>query len=435
VAHQLKKLGFTKVYALKGGYRAWVEAKLPLEKKWSIRKECVTCHESVTPQIVSDWRLSKHSKNGVTCSVCHLDYHCSEKDVAKARAVTPDRCILCHQVQGDQFMAGKHADAWYAMQALPTAHWKSMNSLDGIKDCVSCHRIGLKSRGDIKKLLKQGAGFGMASCDVCHTRHTFFKKEAQQPQACETCHSGADHAQWEMYSGSKHGVRYGLKQMGILPKSTSAPTCQTCHMAEGDHEVRTAWGFLGIRLGMQGDKEWITASETIFRALGLTDSEGKPTPSMKVMKRRNVFRKSDAEWKAEREKMLVNCSGCHTISFADEALNKGDRMIRKTDLIMAEAIRIVAALYKDGTLQKPEEYKQPFPDFMIPLKNPRSIEIKLWRMFGEYRMRAFHGTFHGNPTYAFWSGLGEMEQALSEIKEMAADLRGKVRMKKSASNQ
>jgi len=110
-------------------------------------------------------------------------------------------------------------------------------------------------------------------------------------------------------------------------------------------------------------------------------------------------------------------------------------MIRKTDLIMAEAIRIVAALYKDGTLRKPEEYKRPFPDFMIPSKNPRSIEIKLWRMFGEYRMRAFHGTFHGNPTYAFWSGLGEMEQALSEIKEMAADLRGKVRMKKSVSNQ
>ncbi len=26
-----------------------------------------------------------------------------------------------------------------------------------------------------------------------------------EPQACQTCHTGFDHPQWEMYSSSKHG--------------------------------------------------------------------------------------------------------------------------------------------------------------------------------------------------------------------------------------
>jgi hypothetical protein len=64
------------------------------------------------------------------------------------------------------------------------------------------------------------------------------------------------HPQWEMYSGSKHGVRYLLKQNKTLPPTAAAPTCQTCHMQEGNHEVRTAWGFLAVRLPMPEDKEW-----------------------------------------------------------------------------------------------------------------------------------------------------------------------------------
>jgi hydroxylamine dehydrogenase len=66
---------------------------------------------------------------------------------------------------------------------------------------------------------------------------------------------GFDHAQWEMYSSSKHGVRYLLKQSGTLPETTLAPTYQTCHMQEGNYEVRTAWGFLGIRLPLPEEKK------------------------------------------------------------------------------------------------------------------------------------------------------------------------------------
>ena len=38
-------------------------------------QECVECHKKITPNIVSDWQLSKHAQNAIDCSVCHGDEH------------------------------------------------------------------------------------------------------------------------------------------------------------------------------------------------------------------------------------------------------------------------------------------------------------------------------------------------------------------------
>jgi hydroxylamine dehydrogenase len=98
-------------------------------------------------------------------------------------------------------------------------------------------------------------------------------------------------------------------------------------------------------------------------------------------------------------------------------------MIRETDRLMAEAIRIVAALYKDGILAKPEGYAHAFPDLLTFHDAPTVVEQKLFVMFLEHRMRAFQGTFHANPDYALWYGWSEMRRDLQEIKEEAARLR------------
>jgi len=423
VALELRELGFKNVSCLEGGYRAWAKVGLPLEKKWTIRQECVTCHTDVTPGIVTDWNLSKHSQNGVSCSVCHGEHHMTEDDVEKVVSMNPERCIMCHQVRGDQFRAGKHALAWRAMKAMPTAHWQPMALMEGMKGCGGCHKIGIKSDQDLKELKEAGAGFGRASCDACHTRHTFSVKEARQPQACQTCHMGFDHPQWEMYSASKHGVRYLLKQNGVLPETTPAPTCQTCHMRESNHEVRTGWGFLGVRLPMPEDETWAKARTTILQALGVLDPEGKPTERLDLVKTTDLVRLTDEGWVNERVKMLKTCNQCHSLTFAKGELEKGDQMIRAADLIMAEAIRIVAGLYKEGILQKPENYKQAFPDFLTFHDAPRTIEQRLWLMFLKHRMRAFQGAFHANPDYALWYGWSEMQQDLTAIREGAEDLR------------
>ncbi|MFB3127714.1 MAG: multiheme c-type cytochrome, partial [Candidatus Acidiferrales bacterium] len=368
----------------------------------AVAQDCASCHEKVTPSIVSDWRLSKHSQSGIDCSVCHGDQHTSAGDVAQVQIPTPETCAPCHDIQVEQFKAGKHALAWAAMKAMPTTHWQPMVLIEGMKGCGGCHKIGLKTEEEIRELKAQGAGFGVASCDACHTRHLFSVQEARQPQACRTCHMGFDHPQWEMYSGSKHGVRFLLKQSGTLPETVAAPTCQTCHMQEGNHEVRTAWGFLAVRLPMPEDTQWAADRTTILQALGVLDPEGNPTARLEVIKQADVIRLTQEDWQRERDKMLRTCNQCHSSNFARAELEKGDQMIQETDRLLAEAIRLVAGLYKDGVLEKPENYPYAFPDLLTFHDAPTSIEQRLFVMHLEHRMRAFQGTFHANPDYALW---------------------------------
>jgi len=390
---------------------------------------CVECHKKITPNIVSDWQLSKHSQNKIDCSECHGSQHKSAQDVAKVKIPTPDTCASCHPDRVKQFKGGKHAAAWVAMKAMPTAHWQPMALMEGMKGCGGCHKIGLKTEAEIKELKKGGAGFGVASCDACHTRHTFSVQEAKQPQACQTCHMGFDHPQWEMYSGSKHGVRYLLKQNKILPPTASAPTCQTCHMQGGNHAVRTAWGFLAVRLPMPDDKQWTADRATILQGLGVLDPDGKPTARLDVVKAADVARLTQEDWQKERDKMIKTCNRCHSINFAKGELAKGDQMIKEVDRLMADAILTIAGLYKDGILPKPKNYAYPFPDLLTFHDAPTVIEQKLFVMFLEHRMRAFQGTFHANPDYSLWYGWSEMQRDLTEIKEMAAEMREKHKKK------
>ncbi len=211
---------------------------------------------------------------------------------------TPETCRDCHETQVEQFSKGKHAFGWASLKAMPTFHMQPMALTEGMKGCGSCHKIGLKSEEEIKQLKEDGQSYGTASCDACHTRHTFSVEEAKQPQACQTCHMGFDHPQWEMYSSSKHGVRYLLKQNGTLPEGTSAPTCQTCHMSEGNHEVRTAWGFLAVRLPLPEDEQWKADQITILQGLGVLDPEGNPTARLDVVKAADVARLDQESWQA-----------------------------------------------------------------------------------------------------------------------------------------
>ena len=385
--------------------------------------QCVECHSKVTPGVVSDWKLSKHAGVGVGCDTCHGADHTTATDASKAKIPTPETCGQCHQTQVEQFSHGKHALAWTAMKAMPTFHYQPMSLTEGMKGCGACHQIGLKSPEEIATLRKEGNNFGIASCDACHTRHTFSVAEARQPQACETCHMGFDHPQWEMYEGSKMGVRYQLKQLGVLPPSSSAPTCQTCHMQNGDHEVRTAWGFLAVRLPLPQDKQWAADQVTILQALGVLDPDGKPTARLAAVKAADVARLTEADWQQQRDKMLKTCEQCHSADFSHEQLQQSDDMIRQSDHLMAEAIRTVAGLYHDGILKKPANYTYPFPDVLTFHDAPTVIEQKLFVMMMEHRMRAFQGSFHSNPDYATWYGWSEMQRDLTEINELASQMR------------
>lgn len=218
-----------------------------------------------------------------------------------------------------------------------------------------------------------------------------------------------------MWSGSKHGVIYQIEG-----DTGRAPTCQTCHMADGNHAVMTAWGFLALRLPEE-DQEWMGYRTTILKRLHVLDPEGNPTPRLDVVKNGKVARLTAEEWQAERDKMLKNCEKCHSSMLAKTNLEYGDSMIKETDKLMAEAIEIVADLYKRGII-KPEQGKAAYPDLLTFYDAMTPIEQTLYVMFLEHRMRAFQGAFHMNPDYVTWYDLAEMKKDLTEIKQEARDM-------------
>jgi hypothetical protein len=370
-------------------------------KKKPVINACVTCHEKVTPQIVADWKSCKMSPL-FACDKCHGNEHKDATDFAKAKMPTAATCKPCHGKQVEQFGNGKHAAAWVALMAMPKTGSQPHEIMEGMKGCGGCHRIGFEG----------------GKCDSCHTRHRFSKEEAKQPEACGTCHMGFDHPQWEMWGTSKHGMIFAMERA----KNTGrAPTCQTCHMDEGDHGVMTSWGFLALRLP-EDDAEWMANRVIILQALNILDAEGKPTARLEVVKAGKVARLTKEEWQGPRDKMIKVCSKCHSRSYAMKELAKADNIIKEADKLMAEAITIVNGLYKDGILEKPKD--APFTvDLLTFYDAPSAIEQKLYVMLLEHRMRTFQGAFHMNPDYMHWYGWAEMKRDLAEIKEEAANMR------------
>ncbi len=377
------------------------------------KSECIDCHKKVTPGVVKQHLEGRMSKKGVDCSTCHGSDHKKMDDARLAKMPTPETCAGCHQKQVEQFKAGKHNLGWIAASAMPMwAHQPKAVVGEGYKGCSSCHKIGVK--GDTEKLQYR---YGNAQCDSCHTRHSFKKSEAQDPRACQTCHMGFDHPQWEMWSTSKHGTIWQIEG----PSSKRAPTCQTCHMEKGNHAVMTAWGFLALRLP-EDDKDWLNDRVTILQALGVLDDKGNPTPRLDIVKAGKVARLTKEEFQRERDRMINVCSKCHGVSYARKQLEAGDMVIKDVDKVFAEAIRIVQGLYRDGILEKPANWTTA-PDLLQFYEAKSTIEQELYLMFLEYRMRTFQGAFHMNPDYMHWYGWAPMKETLQKIKDEASKLR------------
>ncbi|MBI1921416.1 MAG: cytochrome C [Geobacter sp.] len=373
------------------------------------KSACITCHEKVTPGIVKQFLSGKMGKT-LDCSTCHGTEHMSASDVAKAKLPTPDTCATCHPKRVKEFREGKHSIAWAAMKAMPMiTHQPSSVGGGDLKGCSGCHKIGDKAMSDLKR-------YGTGGCDACHTRHSFSVAEARDPRACRTCHMGFDHPQWEMWQTSKHGTIYEIE-----PKSGRAPTCQTCHMPDGKHDVMTAWGFLALRLP-EDDPQWMADRVTILQAVGVLDDKGQPTERLDVVKAAKVARLDKASFDKERNKMIDVCAKCHSRSYAQANLNAGDDIIRDVDHIFADSIRTVKALYDDGIIQKPAGWKYA-PDLLQFYEAKTVAEQELHLVFLEYRMRAFQGAFHSNPDYMHWYGWAKVKEAATRIKEDAERLR------------
>ncbi|MBW2185201.1 MAG: cytochrome C [Deltaproteobacteria bacterium] len=396
---------------------------------------CVECHTKVSPGQVQDWQSSKHSGEDVTCSTCHGEGHQNADDVQNAQLPDEALCAECHEEQFTSFSHGKHNFGWTSLNAIPGTHYAPDELIEGGRGCGGCHNMGIKTEAQKAEQLAKGYHYQTNSCDECHTRHSFSRKEANNPKACQQCHMGYDHPQWEMWSSSKHGTRYFAQKAGDLPEGAVAPTCQTCHLPDGTHENHTAWGFLGVRLPLPEDPQAAADRVVILKALGVLHPEtGAPTAILDAVKSVDMVRLDQVSWQKERDKMLATCSQCHAPSYAKEQLDMGDAILTKADRLMAEAIETVAALYKEGIITKPEGYPYNYP-FILAMMHTNganwdenfdgysAIDQILFQMYFKHRMRAYQAFFHVNPDYAYWYGWSMMVQDLGEIKHMAKAMR------------
>ena len=357
---------------------------------------CISCHTAVgaTKGIINDWSMSKHAANNVTCDKCHAADE-GDKDSFNHNGFlitkTPSSkdCGKCHSKQVEQFGAGKHSLGWTKMQA--AARYKAIPN-DKMRGsmCEGCHSVG--------KVYADGSA---GKCDSCHTRHVFSKLEARQPEACETCHMGLDHEQIEYYRTSKHGVISDIDR-----NTTRVPTCVTCHVDGGTHDVSQ-----GITIGTVSQGAFI--SDKNSGDTSVTDQYGLVQRSI-----------TQEDFNAGRAKMLSICSRCHSTSFARDVLERADEIKRQSDVRAGEAIKIIRDLEKDGLLVPMPENRPPNPvtGNKLPLtgqqtySNTSGIEAEFFELYKYALIHAWKGAYHMNPDYAHWYGWAQLNLQLEKIK-------------------
>ena len=390
--------------------------------------DCVNCHKSITPGLVQSWNMSKHAQNEIYCDTCHGQNH----EALIMPTETP--CKSCHPQRVEQFVEGKHHLAWVAMDVV-VENVLQLDETIKWKGCGYCHRIG--ASGNTTNWGPSTPGVATtpgAKCDSCHTRHTFSVIEARKPEACSNCHMGFDHPTYEMFMGSKHGIIYdtrGENYTWDYPYNeqwpNEAPVCVTCHMNKGNHEVITAYGFYGL-LGpgvgpLADDPEWAADNAEVLKGLGVLTPEGEPGVLLDVVKDLRIARLSDEEFQSVRKKEIQICYRCHSEPYINEQFKHYEAVTKESIHLLAEGVKIVAELYQDGVIQKPESYPYNYPFMLAFYNSPTPIEQDLYLMLEEWHNRMFQGAFHESSDYMHWEGYAPMKEHLVRMRAEAELMR------------
>jgi hypothetical protein len=135
-----------------------------------------------------------------------------------------------------------------------------------------------------------------------------------------------------------------------------------------------------------------------------------------------VARWSKEEFDAERKRYVNVCQQCHSPNFVSHNMKNADQMVKEADKLLAEAIEIVAGLYRDGIIPRKKD-SSAYPDLLAFYDVNTKIEQTLYEMFMDHRMKTFQGAFHLNYDYSTWYGYAKMRKDLVEIKETAEKMR------------
>lgn len=351
--------------------------------------KCMTCHKEKTPGIYQQWYQSAHAIHKITC----LDCHQAQKGDADAfmhegaliaTLVTPRDCGNCHQREMQEVDNSYHATAGLILESNDAylAHVAAGEPV-AIMGCESCHgskvKIDQASANKLSPKSWPNSGIGRlnpdgskGSCNACHTRHSFSRAQARQPEACSKCHLGPDHPQKEVYEESKHGNAYYTHKDDMNLEADhwvvgidyyEAPTCATCHMSA-------------------------TNKQKVTHDVGQRISWTLRPPVSKYKD----------NWQTRRNNMKDVCGSCHGSAFADGHYYQFDALVK---------------LYN-------EKFAKPAGDIMKIinakklLENPANfgnkIEWTYWELWHHEGRRARHGAAMMGPDYTWWHGMYEVAQ-------------------------
>jgi hypothetical protein len=295
-----------------------------------------------------------------------------------ATLVTPKDCGACHEKETREVSESYHASAGEILESADAylAH-VAAGEPAAILGCESCHGAKVKIDPKMENRLSPkswpNSGIGRinpdgskGSCNACHSRHTFSKTQARQPESCSKCHLGPDHPQKEVYEESKHGNAYYTQKemMGLSSDRwivgrdyAAAPTCATCHMSATTAQKVTH--DVGNRL------KWTL---------------------------RPVVSKHKEEWKTKRTNMKDVCMACHGKPFADGHFSQFDAAVYLYNDKFAKPAQHIMQMIQERKLLKNKS------------KFSNKVEWEFWELWHHEGRRARHGASMMGPDYTWWHG-------------------------------
>lgn len=394
----------------------------------SENKDCVACHESLTPGLVKQWKISKHSQSGVGCVSCHEaapddpdaqehhnGYHISP-------IVSPKDCSTCHLKEFEQFSQSHHARGGTILGSLDNVlaevvegHVefdangnKIKESAAAVSGCKQCHgsEVKVMEDGSLDPATWPNTGIGRinpdgskGACSACHLRHNFSIAQVRQPESCGKCHMGPDHPHIEVYMESKHGIAFvanraeivkAMEQKEWIPgvDYEAGPTCSTCHMGatkslESTHDVgaRISWNL-------------------------------RPPISEKI----DSYAKAGEEvtpWQDRRDDMQAVCKSCHAPAWIGNWYTQFDNFIELyNDKFARPSTELYKMIRSSGLISEVVTFDD-------------EIEFTYFYLWHHEGRRARHGASMMGPDYAQWHGMFEVaenfyQKFIPQLKEVIA---------------
>ncbi|MBI2932016.1 MAG: hypothetical protein HYY16_10235 [Planctomycetes bacterium] len=373
---------------------------------------CIDCHRAPGAEVTPDAGVGIVLPTTRTCAVCHARQWVEYMSELTVNAPPNPPGRPSHAAGSIALMA----PAWYAA-----------NSRAQQIGCDMCHAT-------------DGRG-----CDSCHTRHSFDPAIARHPKACETCHKGPTHPDWESWSGSKHGCLFEARPPDLKKRLVESlqgrdypgPTCQYCHMKyREDTAVYISHNMV---------------VKAIYRSGGyFKDPSGKymgdpskPYSPRVALEKAKELGETPIGFTERRKQWLAVCSECHATRFASTYFDVADEVMEQTfaQLIVQQQqvqnAKDDRLLLADRLGVRGRDALQDYQDVHWTLepsgglwrwfdRDPYTgseIERRFVESWYRWTQSTYRGMMHGSPDMQFHTGVARLWKEMQYIDEEELKLR------------